>query len=103
MVDIKEKIRELCKGHVEDSIVEAFLDKNGSYILYEELVKDMFLDGDNHSIDDIYSVSIFKFDDTLEYTLLDYSECTEDDGEPKELNSFTLKNPNPNTTDIFFG
>lgn len=102
MLDIKEKIREMCKNHVEDSIVESFLSKYSSDELYGDLVKDMFLDGDNYCINDNYSVSIFKFDDTIKYTLIHYTNCTEDDEESEELNSFVLKNSNPNQTNIYF-
>lgn len=102
MIDIKEKIRELCKNHVEDSVVESFLNKYHASHLYDDFIKDVFVEGDICSIDDNYSLSIWKFEDDIEYTLLDYTDCTDDDGDPKELNSFTLKNPNPNPTDVFF-
>jgi len=103
MIDIKEKIKELCIGHLDETLVESFLNKYSAHNLYDDFIKDMFTEGDNINIDDNYSLSVWKFEDNIEYTLLDYTSCTEDDGEPKELNSFTLKNSNPNTTNISVG
>lgn len=103
MIDIKEKIRELCKNYVDASLVEAFLNKYSSTYLYDDIIKDMFTEGDNYSFNDTYSLSIWKFDEELIYTLLDYTNTTDDDGQPEELNKFVLKNSNLNPTDIFFG
>lgn len=92
MVDIKEKIKELCKNHIEDSLVESFLNKYSSNTLYDSLIKDMFVDADNYDIDDNYSLSIWKYDnEEIEYTLLDYTNTTDESGQPEELNKFTLK------------
>lgn len=103
MIDIKAKIRELCKNYLENSVVESFLDKHNASYLYDDFVKDIFSDGDNIDIDDNFSLSIWKFEDNIEYSLLDYSKCTDEDGEPIELNSFVLKNLNQIKNDMFFG
>jgi len=102
MIDIKEKIRELCKEHVEDSI-EDFLNKYSTSYLYDNFIKDMFVESDDFKVDDNHYISLCKHEDTIEYALLDYAECDEDNGDPKELNRFTLKNTNPNPTGVFFG
>ncbi|MBA3027032.1 MAG: hypothetical protein FP820_11620 [Sulfurimonas sp.] len=103
MIDIKGKIKELCKNHVEESVVESFLNKQSSSSLYDDLIKDKFTDGDSFDLNDNYAVSVWKFEDNIEYTLLDYTDTTDENGQPKELNSFVLKNSNPNPTNVSFG